>query len=170
MVDPRLFPFVSLIECNFFGVVHQVGVGGSVHTLQPLLDGRQLTKRRTHHLNDEPRNQIPQHHEPWPCPPHQLRQFATEHDDIQQRFAEVGVDYGHAAGPFLDIAGKSLIGVGNPTVQVAQLIEHHILQIAPMEEVCQPAFEINRQSLVEEVQETIDEGGRNSNKCQIDDL
>jgi hypothetical protein len=51
--DSGLFPLVTLVKGNFFGVLNDARMRGSVLSLQALLNGSKLAESRRNELDDE---------------------------------------------------------------------------------------------------------------------
>ena len=70
--------------------------------------------------------------------------------------------------PFLNISCKSLIRIAYTTIKVSQLIESHLFKVRLMEIVGQSLFEVDSQTLVEEIEEGVHERCWNGNQPKIE--
>lgn len=61
-----------------------------------------------------------------------------------------------------------MIRVTDATVKVAQLVESHLLEIGFMEIVGQSLFEVDSETLVEEIEEGVHERGGDSDQSEIE--
>jgi hypothetical protein len=62
-----------------------------------------------------------------------------------------------------------LIGIGDPAVQVAELVEGHLLEVGLVEVLGESAFEVDGEAFVEEVEEGVDEGGGDGDEAEVED-
>lgn len=62
-----------------------------------------------------------------------------------------------------------MVGVADSAVEVAELVADHVLHVGFVEKGGEALLEVDGESLVEEVQEGVDEGGGNCYQTQVED-
>ena len=169
-VDVALLPLVTIVEGYFFGMRQQVVVERSILSLKALFLGCQSAERWRNESDDEAREGVPREGEGGSLPSDQLRQLLGEQNHVQEGLDDVDVQCREAAGPLLCILSQPLVWVGNPVVQVADLVVVHVAQVVRVEVRRQTAAVQQRQFLLDVVDARVDHRGGHGEQEQVEDL
>jgi hypothetical protein len=102
-------------------VIKQVTVLRSVFTFKFLLNSGQLSEWRRDDSDDNTRDDVPSECQHRSCPSNKLCQFTREENQIKNWLSDIEIKVGKTLSPLVKILSKSLIRVGNSTIQVADL-------------------------------------------------
>ena len=162
LVNVGLLPFVAIVESNFLGVGEDFAVEGAVLALEALLLGSQSAEGRRDHLDDEARERVPRESQRRSFPADKLGELSREENCVEGGLDEVDVKSGKAGSPLLSILSEALVGIGDPVVEIADLVVVHVAEVLIVEVTRKSLPEEQRQLLLNVVDARVDHGGGHS--------
>jgi len=151
-LNVSLLPVGTVVERDFLRMAEKLSVQGAVLTLEFLLHGGKTAEGRRDHADDGTGEGVPGKGNDGALPADEFSKLATEQDNVKHRLGEVEVQAGETGGPLLGVSGETLVGVGDPAVQVANFVVMHVVQVAFVEVVGQVASECKSELFLEIVQ------------------
>jgi hypothetical protein len=140
----------------------------TVLTLKLLLHSGHSSEGRGNGLDNDTRKTVPCENHSGTFPSNEFSQLSAEENDIKDRLGKVHVEAGKRSSPFLGVSSKALVRVTDSTVQIADFVVVHVLQILRVEMQSKALSEPERQLLLEVVEAGVDGGRRNSEHKESD--
>jgi hypothetical protein len=161
---------MASVEGDFFGVMHQIGMAGSVFSFELLFDCCESSEGRRDESEDKSGYEVPDNAIGRTLPSQEVGKLAREQDDVEDRLGEIGVEVAEGVGPFFDVGGESLVWVGDSGVDVGKLVEDHVFDVFVVEIGGEALSEVDCESLVEEIEVAVDEGGGDGAEGEAENL
>lgn len=114
-----------------------------------LLNGSHFSERWGQDSDKWACSNVPEAAQCWSSPAEQLCQLTREQEDVEDWLWDVWIQITEWSCPFFNVLSQSLVWVGDSRIQIADLIEDLLLQVALMEVVCEVRSEIQGEDLVE---------------------
>mmetsp|Transcript_2786 Transcript_2786/g.6579 ORF Transcript_2786/g.6579 Transcript_2786/m.6579 type:complete len:231 (+) Transcript_2786:243-935(+) len=158
-LHPVCLPLVPPIERNLLTVGDDARRHVPERPLQLLLPHRELAQRPPHPRQEHPRSsQIREHPRRCPQAAHVVRQLAGVDADVEDGLGQVAVQVRERRRELVHVLGQELVRVGDPVVEVGDLVEGEAREVLLVQVPGEPRPEAQRKLVEAQLEKVVDHG------------